>query len=225
MLVVTSAEEVSKGIVDRPYESMTGVDYKCIRQLIAAALESYAKEKVEEAMQQEMGILALNIANRAKLEERAYWQEFIKLNYHNEANARIQGVKEERERILKFLTCAEIPGCWNWKAARNDKGYGQFDREYAHRVSYEMFVGPIPEGLQIDHKCPNHSCINPSHLRPLTNRENGLIGEGICARNFRKSHCKNGHEFTPENTKQYRNTRVCKICCTERNAKRYLNEE
>lgn len=65
-------------------------------------------------------------------------------------------------------------GCWEWTGAKTAAGYGQFTRrkEYAHRHAYEDLVGPIPEGLVIDHLCRNPSCVNPDHLEPVTQREN-----------------------------------------------------
>jgi len=98
--------------------------------------------------------------------------------------------------------------CWNYTGAKW-KGYGQFSVQIkpgkwktskAHRVAYELLIGPIPEGLQLDHLCRNPACVNPDHLEPVTNRENGLRGTSFAARHAAKTHCDNGHEFTPENT-------------------------
>ena len=95
-------------------------------------------------------------------------------------------------------------GCWLWTATGNGNGYGQFWSEkrmvYAHRHAYERWVGPIPDGLQIDHLCRVRCCVNPNHLDPVTCRENLLRGETFNAENAAKTHCVHGHEFTPENT-------------------------
>jgi HNH endonuclease len=106
-------------------------------------------------------------------------------------------------------------GCWEWTAAKT-VGYGRFADKgrtlLAHRVAYELLIGPIPEGLQIDHLCRNPSCVNPAHLEPVTSRENLLRGVGEPARNAAKTHCPQGHEYSPENTYAYRGMRMCVEC-------------
>jgi len=109
--------------------------------------------------------------------------------------------------------------CWNWTAARRGmKGtcaheYGAFrmnqKQMYAHRAGYEIFIGPIPEGLSLDHLCRNTLCVNPSHMEPCTLRENQLRREGM------RTHCKNGHEMSKENTvimSGFPNRRYCRRC-------------
>src|SRR5690606_21110712 len=74
-------------------------------------------------------------------------------------------------------------GCWEWQAARDQKGYGRFRwkgfTRRAHRVAYEELVAPVPDGLQLDHLCRNPFCCAPWHLEPVTPRENTLRGESI----------------------------------------------
>lgn len=106
-------------------------------------------------------------------------------------------------------------GCWLWTGFIDKKGYGVIGiggKKLAkvHRYSYERFVGPIPCGLQLDHLCRVRHCANPHHLEPVTNRENVI--RGFAARPAR-THCKNGHEFTAENTYiNPRGNRECKPC-------------
>ena len=68
------------------------------------------------------------------------------------------------------------PDCWLWLGAPSGAGYGMIKHggrpQYAHRVSYEVNVGPIPDGMQVDHKCRNRMCVNPKHLRVVTDGEN-----------------------------------------------------
>lgn len=74
-------------------------------------------------------------------------------------------------------------GCWNFIGAANPDGYGRIQvgvkLDYAHRVAYEAFAGPIPDGFDIDHLCRNHRCCNPAHLEAVTRRENLLRGETL----------------------------------------------
>jgi hypothetical protein len=72
--------------------------------------------------------------------------------------------------------------------------------QLAHRVSYELLVGPIPQGLQLDHLCRNRRCINPAHLEPVTSRENTMRGETVAAANASRDHCPSGHPYSDSNT-------------------------
>lgn len=109
--------------------------------------------------------------------------------------------------------------CWIWRGPVNADGYGRFTpgsstQKSAHRVTYEEVFGPIPTGLQLDHRCRNRTCVNPLHLEPVTARENVMRGNGRAAINARKTHCVAGHEYTPANTYHskggHRSCRACK---------------
>lgn len=107
--------------------------------------------------------------------------------------------------------------CWNWTGCVVVAGYGRFGVgngvvANAHRWAYEYLVGPIPEGADLDHLCRNRACVNPDHLEPVTRGDNVLRGFSSPAANARKTHCKNGHEFTEENTIRRRGTRECRTC-------------
>lgn len=110
--------------------------------------------------------------------------------------------------------------CWTFTGSLNNRGYGQVRfggrLVLAHRLAYEELIGPIPDGLVLDHLCRNRACVNPAHLEPVSMRVNGLRGIGSSAQNARKTHCKRGHEFTPENTITiqgvYGLQRSCKEC-------------
>jgi hypothetical protein len=113
-------------------------------------------------------------------------------------------------------------GCWLWLGCLHDFGYGMFSvrqrRVYAHRFAYELLVGPIPDGLEIDHLCRNPRCVNPEHLEPVTHAENILRGEAPSAHNARKTHWVRGHRFNRENTYVVKATgaRMCRRCVKER---------
>lgn len=111
-----------------------------------------------------------------------------------------------------FAKVAKSGDCWIWSGARGTGGYGRFrvagrTRE-AHRVAYLMLVGPIPDGLQLDHLCRVRSCVNPAHLEPVTSREN--TRRGVTAT---KTHCVRDHPFDALNTYVDRNGhRWCRAC-------------
>lgn len=104
-------------------------------------------------------------------------------------------------------------GCWIWLASTN-QGYGviKVGGRYkpAHRVSFLIAGGSIPEGLVLDHKCRNTACVNPAHLEPTTIGENIRRGDN----HYRSAtNCKRGHQFTPENTLLLATgSRACRAC-------------
>lgn len=101
---------------------------------------------------------------------------------------------------------------WIWTAARTRDGHGRFrlpDRHVlAHRFAYEAEIGPIPEGLVLDHLCRTEPCVRPFHLEPVTSGENVLRGVGPSALNARKTQCPRGHEYDAERNGR----RVCVAC-------------
>lgn len=108
--------------------------------------------------------------------------------------------------ISRFWAKVDKSGeCWLWRGHTSVGGYGDFavwkNRHYgAHRLAYELLVGPIPDGLHIDHLCRVRNCVNPAHLEPVTCKENLLRGQTFQAANARKTHCIHGHPFDDSNT-------------------------
>jgi hypothetical protein len=128
------------------------------------------------------------------------------------------GQEEDVEAEERFWTHVDRRGpdeCWEW-TSKKWRGYGYWTLRgknwRVHRYSYTIMVGPIPEGMTIDHLCRNRGCVNPAHLEVVTHRENTLRGTGPSAQNARKTHCKRGHEFTPENTLLKGGGRKCAVC-------------
>lgn len=111
--------------------------------------------------------------------------------------------------------------CWNWRAYVGKNGYGKWvrsDRQgVAHRIAYELLVGPIPEGLQLHHLCFNRSCVNPEHLVPVTAKENKEMGSAAVS-NRAKTHCPKGHPLDGVRTNGKH--RYCKTCTREYDERR-----
>lgn len=138
--------------------------------------------------------------------------------------------RSDGPRIQRRLALARVrdkftvgDDCWEWTASTHEFGYGRIRIQrvefVAHRLVYEILVGPIPDGLHIDHLCRNPRCVRPDHLEPVTKAENerrGLIG-------ILNTECVNGHPWTEEST-YYRpdnGTRQCRICQLDRSRRNY----
>jgi hypothetical protein len=122
----------------------------------------------------------------------------------------------------RFWAKVEIGLCWQWTATTNGCGYGTFSIDgrsrYAHRLAWDLLVGPIPAGHDLDHLCRNTLCVNPDHLEPVTRAENLRRGHvGGDRHNRMKTHCLHGHPFDASNTYLYRGRRLCKACQRRRN--------
>lgn len=130
----------------------------------------------------------------------------------------------------------DVNGCDVWQGAKDRGGYGVVTvkrrNHRVHRLRYEREVGPVPKGLDLDHfVCSNRACCRPSHLRPVTRRENALRSDGRTALNAAKTHCPQGHPYTKDNLvmSELRLTgqRKCRTCgnARRRAAKRRQREE
>lgn len=111
------------------------------------------------------------------------------------------------QRFMQYVREVES-GCWEWVGTLQRNGYSSFYYRgkivRGHRWSYEHFTAPIPQGKEIDHLCRNRKCVNPAHLEPVTSKEN--------ARRAMRTHCVNGHAFTPENIYMHDGKRHCREC-------------
>lgn len=135
-----------------------------------------------------------------------------------------------RVRIERLREVNEETGCWDWLGSFRGGGYARMSVKNrvvpAHRVSFEVFRYPVPNGLVLDHLCRDRGCVNPWHLEPVTIGENTLRSPTApSALNFLKTECKNGHLFTKENT-YLRPTggRSCKTCRATRQRESVLRK-
>lgn len=124
---------------------------------------------------------------------------------------------------LKYIEV--LDGCWWTGYALTDDGYVRITRKrekwLAHRYTYVNLVGPIPDGLVLDHTCRNRWCANPAHLEPVTPLENtrrGLqAGAGPGSPQLAKTHCPQGHDYSRKGNVRYKKAgkytkRICKRC-------------
>ena len=125
---------------------------------------------------------------------------------------------EEQAQAVFWSRVRKSEGCWIWIGSRfHNSGYGRFkfrSRDTnAHIFSWEWEHGPVPDGLELDHLCRNRACVRPSHLEPVTHRENELRGATVIADNYAKTHCSAGHPLSGENLFIRRDgRRRCRTC-------------
>ena len=126
------------------------------------------------------------------------------------------------QRIIPRLVIDPDTHCWNFAGRRSPLGYGYVgigkQLYLVHRVVFEHIVGTIPEGHVLHHLCDNPSCANPEHLLAVTPKQHGRF-----AKRALQTHCKYGHEYTPENTvwnKPGTLRRTCRQCRSERDKNR-----
>ncbi len=136
--------------------------------------------------------------------------------------------KSVLERFEEKVMVDPNSGCWLWTGFVTPEGYGQFfgaanQTKKAHRWGFSLHRGPIPDGMDLDHKCRVRSCVNPDHLEPVTRKENLRRGIRTTIANDRfssRTHCKNGHSVTAESGRErnYGGRRYfqCLICLRER---------
>lgn len=141
--------------------------------------------------------------------------------------------KTLEQRLMEKVEMIPFHPCWEWIASKRPSGYGQMTTDdnrlttekrpiTASRISFVLFVGPIPPGMLVCHSCDNPGCVRPQHLFLGTNWDNAQdrIKKGRKAGPKIKSQCKRGHQFTSDNT--YIDTtgaQQCRTCNKARNLK------
>jgi len=141
-----------------------------------------------------------------------YWRITNKGDLH-------RGRPEIEERFWRGLT-KRSDGCWTWGRGPDSRYRSIQSNGCAvgvHRFAYELLVGPIPAGFDLDHLCRRPACCNPAHLEPVTGRTNILRGTSPAALNSRKSRCARGHALSGDNLYvNPRGHRQCRVCAVER---------
>ena len=129
-------------------------------------------------------------------------------------------------------------GCWIWTAAKNPQEYGHFsdpsfETQIAHRIAYELEVGPIPADMLLHHRCKVPSCVNPDHLEPLTSKQHRPLSRlaTFNGPTWTRTHCEAGHPFDEKNTqlfrlhgKLHRRCRLCQVAVRQRSKLRRKGE-
>lgn len=135
--------------------------------------------------------------------------------------------------IVRFWSKVKFEDCWIWIGSCWSNGYGQFMLTEggkirsisAHRTAYELVVGSIPDGLQLDHLCKNRRCVNPAHLEPVTSKVNNSRSEGTSTIHSRKTHCPHGHPYSGDNLYIDKDgARRCRACQKSDRVKEYHRE-
>lgn len=138
------------------------------------------------------------------------------------------------ERFLAKI-CIKPNGCWEWLGGHAKAGYALLDIESdgswkpvaAHRFSYETFVGPIPDGKELDHLCRNRGCVNPDHLEPVIHKVNvrrGLAGISTGEQMKARTHCPKGHPYDEQNTRYRKNGRRRCLACRRAEYQKWLSK-
>lgn len=127
--------------------------------------------------------------------------------------------------LAKILSNIDVGFCWEWNRKLNNRGYGVTNvnkkRWYVHRLMWTLMVGPIPDGMEIDHMCRNRACCNPEHLDLVTGQVNTLRGVSPASSHAKRDECSYGHEYTAETMHVVRGARRCRICERRRDKERY----
>ena len=133
----------------------------------------------------------------------------------------MRAAKPIEERLFPKVDATGI--CWLWTGAKNRGGYGVISKgrrqgaAIVHRAVWELLVGPIPAGTELDHVCRIRACCNPDHLEPVTRAVNVARGSRRAGVQ-RQTRCRNGHRFTPENTlPNGPRGRACRECKNDAN--------
>ncbi|HEC61086.1 MAG TPA: HNH endonuclease [bacterium] len=128
--------------------------------------------------------------------------------------------QQDIDRFWQKVQISPAPnGCWEWLGNKFSNGYGEFWLDGhnidSHRIAYQLHIGPIMDGLVLDHSCKNHGCVNPSHLEPVTQVENCRRGNTGKHQTLKEC-CPKGHPYIGHNLLLYGDgRRRCRTCRNE----------
>lgn len=129
------------------------------------------------------------------------------------------------DRYNHFAFPEPNSGCFIWTGSVSKEGYGRMkatgskQSKLAHRAAYEYFVGPIPENMELDHKCRVRCCVNPDHLEPVLHAENMRRGvwPSVATPRPPRTHCRHGHALTGDNlVPSSKGWLICRVCHNKR---------
>lgn len=171
----------------------------------------------------------MNVCERANCSRPARTRRLCSTHYEQLRRAGLLAVREKGP-VERFWTWVDRTSkCWLWTGSKSTGGYGRVfwdgKQRQAHRIAYELVTGAIPGGMELDHLCRVRHCVNPAHLQPVTQKENLRRGISPTALNGQKTHCGNGHEYTPENTRIIPKGRRCKACDHQRGVQKAAAEK
>lgn len=137
---------------------------------------------------------------------------------------KLQPGENDATRLFSKTTFTKGEPCWEFNGYRDPNGYGRIywkgkQARLAHRVAYELAYGAIPPGMAVDHLCSNRACIRYEHLEVVTQKEN------LRRAAERRTHCGNGHAWTPENTYTINGNRRCRACGREATKRYYYRNK
>lgn len=168
------------------------------------------------------------------MDAKAQWPEIAKVMF-----SRVNGANLKESQINLFVGRLALGrrdpdptlDCWEWGGQYNLDRYGVWDvydvngkrrsNFKVHRLAHELATERIPQGYVVHHTCGNRSCCNPAHLEAISHTEHSKREFSTFHRSMSSTHCKNGHEYTPENTSIRRGHRHCLACQRNTSKLRY----
>jgi hypothetical protein len=179
-----------------------------------------------------MGDGTCSVAGCSKASETRGWcaMHYARWRLHGDVTYTERPTWGQPDHVRFFAKVDADGDCWQWTGCIDRDGYAKFLNIKVHRWAWTYLVGPIPEGLELDHLCRNRSCVNPDHLEPVSRLVNIHRSYNPPAMNARKTHCPKGHPYAGENLLVYTRpggtpSRYCRACDRARPPRRRRHED